>query len=175
MELTAARFHARLDADGDPVLLEDQDRRRWDRAAIRRGRAALATATRAGRGMGPYALQAAIAECHDIAASVETTDWSRIVVLYDGLVQLAPSPVTSLNRAVAVAMADGPAAGLVEVDALADDRLLRDSHLLPMVRGELLARLGRIADARAELAVAHSRCRNDSERVALKRKHDALV
>ncbi|TYL55405.1 RNA polymerase sigma factor [Nocardioides sp. BGMRC 2183] len=174
MELTAARFAARTDADGAPVLLEDQDRRRWDRGAIRRGRAALATASAAGRGLGPYGLQAAIAECHDVAPSVEATDWSRIVVLYDALGQLAPSPVVALNRAVAVAMADGPAAGLVEVDALAGEELFRSSHLLPMVRGELLTRLGRAEQARSELAVAIERCPNAAERVALQRKYDAL-
>ncbi len=175
MELTAARFPARTDADGEPVLLEHQDRRRWDRSAVRRGRAALATAQRAGRGLGPYALQAAIAECHDIAPSVEETDWSRIVVLYDGLLQLAPSPVVSLNRAVAVAMADGAEAGLTEVDGLADDPLLRDSHLLPTVRGELFARLGRDDEARDELQVAVERCTNEQERLVLERKLAALA
>lgn len=174
LELTAARFPARTDADGAPVLLEDQDRRRWDRSAIRRGRAALAVATAAGRGLGPYGLQASIAECHDVAPSVEATDWGRIVVLYDGLLQLAPSPVVALNRAVAVAMADGPEAGLAEVDALADDPLLRDSHLLPTVRGELFVRLGRDDDARAELTTAIERCGNEQERTVLERKLAAL-
>ncbi|HEY0952585.1 RNA polymerase sigma factor, partial [Nocardioides sp.] len=112
MELTAARFPARTGPDGDPVLLEDQDRRRWDRTAIRRGRAALATAGRAGRGLGPYGVQAAIAECHAVAPSVAETDWERVVLLYDALARIAPSPVVDLNRAVAVAMAQGPAAGL---------------------------------------------------------------
>ena len=108
LELTAARFPARVGADGEPVLLEDQDRRRWDRAAIRRGRAALARATSAGRGLGPYGLQAAIAECHDVAPSVAETDWERIVLLYEALGRVAPSPVVELNRAVAVSMAAGP-------------------------------------------------------------------
>ena len=143
MELTAARFPARTGPDGEPVLLDDQDRRRWDRTAIQRGRAALAAAERVGQGLGPYGVQAAIAECHAVAPSVPETDWERIVLLYDVLGRLAPSPVVALNRAVAVSMARGPAAGLVEVDALADDDLLRGSHLLPTVRGELLVRLGR--------------------------------
>ena len=174
MELTAARFPARTDADGDPVLLEDQNRRRWDRSAVRRGRAALAIAGRVGRGLGAYGLQAAIAECHAVAPSVSDTDWSRIVVLYDVLAQLAPSPVVSLNRAVAVAMADGPAAGLAEVDKLQEDPLLRDTHLLPTVRGELLTRLGRVDAARAELELAVERCGNDREGAVLRRKLDAL-
>ena len=111
LELTAARFPARIGADGKPVLLEDQDRRRWDRSAISRGRAALVQARRLGRGLGAYGLQAAIAECHAVASSVEQTDWTRIVVLYDGLARIAPSPVVDLNRAVAVSMADGPGTG----------------------------------------------------------------
>ena len=111
LELTAARFPARTGPDGEPVLLADQDRRRWDRAAIRRGRAALAQAGRVGRGLGAYGLQAAIAECHAVAPSVDDTDWERIVVLYEALGRLAPSPVVELNRAVALSMAQGPAAG----------------------------------------------------------------
>ena len=118
LELTAARFPARTDADGEPVLLEDQDRRRWDRAAIRRGRAALEQAGRVGRGLGAYGVQAAIAECHAVAPSVAETDWGRIVVLYEALSRLAPSPVVSLNHAVAVSMETGPAAGLTLVDGL---------------------------------------------------------
>lgn len=174
MELTAARFPARVDADGAPVLLEDQDRRRWDRSAIQRGRAALATAQRTGRGLGPYGVQAAIAECHAVAASVGETDWSRIVLLYDILGRVAPSPVVALNRAVAVAMADGPAAGLAEVDALADDATLAANHLLPSVRGEMLRRLGRTEDARAELRAAVERCRSEPEKLVLERKLTAL-
>lgn len=174
LELTAARFPARTGPDGEPVLLEDQDRRRWDRAAIRRGRAALATAGRVGRGLGPYGVQAAIAECHAVAPSVSRTDWERVVLLYDALSRIAPSPVVDLNRAVAVAMAQGPAAGLAEVEALADDPRLRGSHLLPGVRGELLARLGRDADARAALGEALERCANERERVVLERKLAAL-
>ena len=174
LELTAARFPARTRADGEPVLLEDQDRRRWDRSAIRRGRAALATAERVGRGLGPYGVQAAIAECHAVAASVEDTDWDRIVLLYDVLAQLAPSPVVDLNRAVAVSMAQGPAAGLAAVDALTGERLLQDSHLLPTVRGELLVRLGRTHEARSELRVAIERCGNERERAVLERKLAAV-
>ncbi len=174
MELTAARFPARTGPDGEPVLLEDQDRRRWDRAAVRRGRAALATAGRVGRGLGPYGVQAAIAECHAVAPSVAETDWERVVVLYDILVRIAPSPVVDLNRAVAVAMARGPAAGLVELEALSDEARLRDSHLLPAVRGELLTRLGRSEEARAALMLAIERCANERERALLERKVAAL-
>jgi RNA polymerase sigma factor (sigma-70 family) len=174
LELTAARFPARTGPDGEPVLLEDQDRRRWDRSAIRRGRAALATAARAGRGLGPYGIQAAIAECHAVARSVEGTDWDRIVVLYDVLGRIAPSPVVDLNRAVAVAMARGPAAGLGEVEALVDDDRLRGSHLLPAVRGELLARVGRTEEACAALREAVERCANERERAVLERKLAAL-
>jgi RNA polymerase sigma factor (sigma-70 family) len=174
LELTAARFPARTDSSGQPVLLEDQDRRRWDRSAIRRGRAGLATAQKVGRGLGPYGVQAAIAECHAVAASVEETDWDRVVLLYDILLRLAPSPVVSLNRAVAVSMAQGPAAGLAAVDELADDDLLKSSHLLPSVRGELLTRLRRYDEARAELGVAVERCASDQERIVLERKVAAL-
>ncbi len=170
LELTAARFPARTASDGSPVLLEDQDRSHWDRSAIHRGRAALAVAQRVGRGLGPYGVQAAIAECHAAAASVEETDWERIVLLYDILLRLAPSPVVALNRAVAVSMALGPVAGLAEVDELADEELLRSSHLLPSVRGELLIRLGREEEARAELGVARERCAGDQERLVLDRK-----
>lgn len=174
LELTAARFPARLDERGDPVLLEDQDRGRWDHAAIRRGRAALAEAGRVGRGLGAYGVQAAIAECHAVARSVPGTDWERVVLLYDALSRIAPSPVVDLNRAVAVAMARGPAAGLALVDELAADRLSR-SHLLPGVRGELLTRLGRHEEAREELAAAVRLCRNDSEQRVLERKLAGLA
>lgn len=174
MELTAARFPAREGPDGVPVLLEDQDRTRWDRSAIRRGRAALATAGRTGRGLGPYGVQAAIAECHAVARSVAETDWARVVLLYDVLTRLAPSPVVALNRAVAVAMAEGPAAGLAEVDALADDPVLARGHQLPAVRGEILTRLGRHDDARAALETALQRCTSEPERVLLERKLAAL-
>ena len=170
LELTAARFPARTGADGDPVRLADQDRRRWDRSAIRRGRAALATAGRVGRGLGPYGLQAAIAECHAVAPSVAETDWDRVVLLYDVLGRIAPSPVVGLNRAVAVAMARGPAAGLADVEGLAGDDRLRGSHLLPAVRGELLARLDRVDEARVALREAVERCANERERAVLERK-----
>jgi RNA polymerase sigma factor (sigma-70 family) len=174
LELTAARFPARTGADGEPVLLEQQDRRRWDRSAIGRGRAALARAGRAGRGLGAYGLQAAIAECHAVAPSVAETDWDRVVVLYEALGRLAPSPVVELNRAVAVAMASGPAAALPIVDELAAAGALAGSHLLPGVRGELLARLGRTGQARAELAAAVRLCGNERERAVFQRKLDEL-
>lgn len=174
LELTAARFPARTGPDGEPVLLADQDRRRWDRSAIRRGRAALTRAVAAGRGLGPYGLQAAIAEQHALAPSVEGTDWERIVLLYEALARVAPSPVVELNRAVAVSMAAGPAAALPLVDALAADGRLRGSSLLPSVRGELLARLGRRAEARAELESAARLCGNARERAVLEQKAAAL-
>src|SRR6201999_3488617 len=128
---------ARTGPDGRPVLLEDQDRRRWDLAAIGRGRAALARAEQAGRGLGAYGLQAAIAECHALAPSVAATNWERTVLIYEARGRLAPSPVVALNRAVAVAMAQGPAAALPIIDELAASGALPGSHLLPGVRGEL--------------------------------------
>jgi RNA polymerase sigma factor (sigma-70 family) len=170
LELTAARFPARTGPDGEPVLLEQQDRARWDHAAIRRGRAALARAEQAGRGLGAYGLQAAIAECHAIAPSVGSTSWERIVVLYEALGRLAPSPVVDLNRAVAVAMAQGPAAALPIVDQLLATGAMPGSHLLPAVRGELLTRLVRIDEARAELERAVALCGNERERAVLRRK-----
>jgi RNA polymerase sigma factor (sigma-70 family) len=171
-ELTAARFPARTDPDGSPVLLADQDRRLWDFSAIRRGLAALATASV--RGLGPYGLQAAIAATHASAPSVEATDWDRIVVLYEALGRIAPSPVVELNRAVAVAMASGPAHALAIVDELIAADRLPGSHLVPTVRGELLARLGRRAEARAELELAARLCTNQRERSVLLRKAAAL-
>ncbi len=174
LELTAARFPARTGPDGEPVLLEDQDRRRWDRSAIRRGRAALERADRVGRGFGAYGLQAAIAECHAVAASVEETNWERVVLLYEALGQLAPSPVVDLNRAVAVSMAQGPAAALPIVDELVAAGALANSHLLPSVRGELLIRLGRPDEARTELERAVDLCGNERERALLERKIAAL-
>lgn len=174
LELTAARFAARTGPDGEPVLLADQDRRRWDRSAIRRGRAALAKAGSVGRGLGAYGVQAAIAECHAVAASVDDTNWLRIVVLYEALGRLAPSPVVELNRAVAVSMADGADAGLRVVDELAAGGALATSHLLPTVRGELLIRLGRRDEAAAELRLAIERCPNPRERSVLERKLAAL-
>ncbi|MEV0362615.1 RNA polymerase sigma factor [Nocardia fusca] len=174
LELTAARFPARTGPGGEPVLLEDQDRRRWDRSAIRRGRAALARAERARRGLGFYGLQAAIAECHAVALSVGDTDWDRIVLLYEALGRLAPSPVVEVNRAVAVAMARGPAAALPIVDDLEAAGELANTHLLPSVRGELLIRLGRNTEARAELERAVARCANAGERLVLERKIESL-
>ncbi|GAA1711133.1 sigma-70 family RNA polymerase sigma factor [Isoptericola hypogeus] len=174
LELTAARFAARTGPDGAPVLLEDQDRRRWDASAIRRGREALGRAVAVGRGLGPYGLQAAIAEQHDVAPSVAGTDWERIVLLYEALGRVAPSPVVELNRAVAVSMASGPAAALPLVDELVATDVLRGSYLLPSVRGELLARLGRAAEARAELELAARLCGNARERGVLEAKAAAL-
>ncbi|MDO9497535.1 MAG: sigma factor [Nocardioides sp.] len=174
LELTAARFPARLGPDGEPVLLEDQDRRRWDRAAIRRGRAALVRAGTVGRGLGAYGVQAAIAECHAVAGSVDDTDWERVVLLYEALSRLAPSPVVELNRAVAVSMASGPAAALRLVDDLVAAGALVDSHLLPSVRGELLRRLGRTDEARDSIALAVRLCRNEREQHLLRGKLAAL-
>jgi RNA polymerase sigma factor (sigma-70 family) len=170
LELTSARFPARLDAAGKPVLLEDQNRRLWDRSAIQRGRAALAAAAAGGRGLGAYALQASIAECHAVAPSVAATDWDRIVVLYEALGRLAPSPIVELNLAVAVAMASGPVAGLEIVDAIARRGDLAGSHLLPAVRGEMLSRMGRRDEARSEYLRAAGLCANAAERAVLEGK-----
>ncbi|KNY07684.1 RNA polymerase sigma factor [Microbacterium sp. GCS4] len=174
MELTAARFPARVDANGAPVLLADQDRRRWDRGRIARGRAALATADARGAGRGAYGLQAAIAECHAVAPSVEETDWDRIVLLYEALGRLAPSPVVELNRAAAVAMATGPASALRIIDQLSASGALRGYHLLPATRGELLLRLGRVDEARSEFATAASLAGNGRERALLEAKAAGL-
>ncbi|MET7418820.1 RNA polymerase sigma factor [Dactylosporangium sp. NPDC005555] len=171
-ELTAARFPARTGPDGEAVLLEDQDRRLWDRSAIRRGLAAFGAASK--KGLGPYGLQAGIAACHAAAPSVADTDWDRIVLLYEALGRIAPSPVVELNRAVAVAMASGPQRALDIVDDLVATDRLPGSHLLPGVRGELLIRLGRTAEARAELELAARLCRNAPERAVLLRKAEAL-
>ncbi|WP_234401935.1 RNA polymerase sigma factor [Thermobifida halotolerans] len=174
MELQASRFAARIASDGSPVLLADQDRTRWDHAQIARGRAALKRAGATGRGLGPYGLQAAIAECHAVAPSVEETDWQRIVLLYEALGRIAPSPVVELNRAVAVSMATGPGDALRIVDRLTEKGALRGSHLLPSVRGELLARLGRTEEARSELLVAAELAANERERAVLRAKAEAL-
>ncbi|MFF0528008.1 RNA polymerase sigma factor [Nocardia amikacinitolerans] len=173
MELTAARFPARLDAHGDPVLLADQDRRRWDRGGIARGRAALARCDGLGRGRGPYALQAGIAECHAVAPSVEDTDWELIVLLYDALGRLHPSPVVELNRAVALSMARGPAAALPIVDGLIADGRLADYHYLHATHGELLVRVGRHDQARAAFQTAARLTENQRERTLLLRKASA--
>ncbi|WP_139416050.1 RNA polymerase sigma factor [Agromyces laixinhei] len=167
MEFTAARFAARTARDGTPIPLDEQDRSRWDRAQIGRGRAALTRADAIGRGRGAYGLQAAIAECHAVAASVDDTDWARIVLLYEALGRLAPSPVVELNRAVAVAMATGPASGLRIVDGLVASGKLAGYAPLPAVRGELLRRLGRIGEARGELEAAARLTGNEQERASL--------
>lgn len=170
MELQASHFPARIDADGNAVLLEDQDRRRWDRAQIRRGQAALARADALGRGRGPYGLQAAIAQCHAVAPSVAETDWDRIVVLYEALGRLAPNPVVELNRAVAVAMAGSPEEALTIVEEVAGAKGLQRSHLVPSVRGELLSRLGRTAQARRELLTAADLAGNEQVARTLRAK-----
>ncbi|WSA78535.1 sigma-70 family RNA polymerase sigma factor [Streptomyces sp. NBC_01799] len=167
LELQASRTAARTGPDGEPVLLADQNRSRWDRLLIRRGYAALERANALGGAPGPYALQAAIAACHAHAVTYEETDWAVIATLYGLLAKAAPSPVVELNRAVAVSMAEGPEAGLALVDALAGDRALAAYHLLPSVRGDLLARLGRADEARAEFLRAAGLTRNARERALL--------
>jgi RNA polymerase sigma factor (sigma-70 family) len=164
MEIQASRFKARTGPSGEPVLLLDQDRARWDRLLIGRGLAALECAEQLGDTLGPYALQAAIAACHARALTAEETDWVRIAALYGALAQLAPSPVVELNRAVALSMAFGPAVGLELVDALTAEPALREYHLLPGVRGDLLAKLGRFDEARVEFERAASLTRNNRER-----------
>jgi RNA polymerase sigma factor (sigma-70 family) len=167
MEIQASRARARVGPSGDPILLLDQNRARWDQLLIRRGLAALARAESLGGESGPYALQAAIAACHARARRAEDTDWARIVSLYDALLEQVPSPIVELNRAVAVAMAQGPAAGLELVDALAAEPSLKGYHLLPSVRGDLLAKLGRAVEARAEFERAAALTRNARERSLL--------
>ncbi|HEY6321103.1 MAG TPA: RNA polymerase sigma factor [Thermoanaerobaculia bacterium] len=167
MEIQASRAGARTGPSGEPVLLLDQDRARWDHVLVHRGLAALERAEKLGGGYGPYALQAAIAACHARARTPAETDWARIAALYDALAQLSPSPVVELNRAVAIAMAFGPAAGLALVDELVSEPLLKDYHLLPGVRGDLLVKLGRLDEARAELERAASLARNARERELL--------
>ncbi|QLQ02287.1 MAG: RNA polymerase sigma factor [Thiobacillus sp.] len=167
MEIQASRLAARIDAKGEPILLLDQDRARWDPLLIRRGLAALERAESQPGPLGPYTLQAAIAACHARAATADVTDWARIAALYDALAQVAPSPVVTLNRAVAVAMAFGPIAGLEIVDTLLGEPSLENYHLLPSVRGDLLARLDRIAEARAEFERAATLTRNARERALL--------
>lgn len=167
MELQASRLRARTGPRGEPVLLLDQDRGRWDHLLIRRGLAALSRAERLGGGLGVYALQAAIAACHARAPEAARTDWGRIAALYGLLARVAPSPVIELNRAVAVGMADGPAAGLALLDALAATGALDGYHLLPAARGDLLDKLGRRDEARAEFARAAALTRNDREREVL--------
>jgi predicted RNA polymerase sigma factor len=170
MEINASRLAARVGPSGEPVLLLEQDRARWDRLLIRRGLAALERAERLGGAMGPYALQGAIAACHARAATASETDWARMVALYDALAELAPSPVVELNRAVAVGMAFGPAAGLDLVDALVREPTLKAYHLLPAVRGDLLRKLGRFEEARAEFERAASLTQNVREHELLQRR-----
>ncbi len=168
LEIQASRLRARIGPDGEPVLLADQDRARWDRLLVQRGLAGLQRAEDLSRnGLGPYTLQAAIAGCHARARDFEATDWPRIVALYDALAELTGSPVVELNRAVAVTMAFGPEAGLEVVDALADEPALSRYHLLPSVRADILVRLGRLDEARAEFAHAADLCENDRERALL--------
>jgi len=164
MEIQASRLAARVDGRGEPILLMNQNRSRWDHLLIGRGLAALARAESQGGALGPYALQAAIAACHARARDAADTDWQRIAALYDALAQVTPSPVVELNRAVAVSMAFGPAAGLAIVDAIAADRALAGYHLLPSVRGDLLAKLGRNVEAGDEFRRAAAMTRNDRER-----------
>jgi RNA polymerase sigma factor (sigma-70 family) len=164
LEIQASRTPARVGPSGEPILLLDQDRSRWDPLLIRRGLAALERAEALGGADGPYALQAAIAACHARARVADETDWARIAALYGRLAERTPSPVIELNRAVAIGMAQGPAAGLTHLDAIAGEAALRAYHLLPSVRGDLLAKLGRRGEARAEFERAASMTRNDRER-----------
>jgi RNA polymerase sigma factor (sigma-70 family) len=167
MELHASRSRARTGPSGEPVLLLDQDRSRWDWLLVGRGLAALERAQRTGRALGPYTLQAAISACHARARVADDTDWEQIVALYDALAQLMPSPVVELNRAVAVGMAFGSDAALELVDELGSEPALRDYYLLPTVRGDLLAKLGRDAEARAEFGRAASLTQNSRKRALL--------
>ncbi|NUQ21112.1 MAG: RNA polymerase sigma factor [Gemmatimonadaceae bacterium] len=174
MEIQASRLRARVGPTGEPVLLLDQDRSRWDHLLIRRGLAALERAAASGSERGSYVLQAEIAACHARARAAEDTDWRRIAELYAELQTLTPSPVIELNRAVAVAMADGPAAGLAIVDRLRGEKSLAGYHLLPAVRADFLAKLGRTEEAKAELERAIELTRNESERALMRARRDAL-
>jgi len=167
MEIQASRLRARVGPSGKPILLLDQNRAHWDQLLIRRGLAALERAEKLGDALGPYALQAAIAACHARAPTPEDTDWVRIAALYDALAQLTPSPIVELNRAVALSMAYGPAAGLEVVDSLTFEPSLKNYHLLPSVRGDLLAKLGRLDEAQAEFKRAAALTRNARERELL--------
>jgi len=170
MEIQASRARSRTDAGGEPILLLDQDRALWDRLLIGRGLAALEQARRLGGERGPYALQAAVAACHVRAAAAADTDWSRIAALYAVLAEVSPSPVVELNRAVAVGMADGAAEGLALVDALGEEPSLRHYHLLPAVRGDLLARLGRGEEASREFERAATLTRNRREQAMMRER-----
>ncbi len=173
MELQASRLRARVGSSGEPILLLDQNRARWDQLLIRRGLAALERAEKFGA-LGPYTLQAAIAACHARAHTPDETDWVRIAALYDALAQLTPSPIVELNRAVALAMAYGPAVGLEIVDTLTSEPSLKNYHLLPSVRGDLLAKLGRLDEARAEFERAAALTRNARERELLLERAQAV-
>lgn len=168
LELQSSRLATRIDASGEPVLLMDQNRAKWDRLLIRRGLAALERSRKLGRPLGPYSLQAAISACHAEAPTPAETDWIRIAALYEALSRVAPSPIVELNRAVAVSMAFGPAFGLQLVDELAGEPALKDYHLLPSVRGDLLKKLGRLDEARAEFERAATMARNVRERELLR-------
>jgi predicted RNA polymerase sigma factor len=167
LELQASRLCARVSPSGEPILLLEQNRARWDQLLIRRGLSALARAEKLGGVRGPYALQAAIAACHARSRTAEETDWERIAALYDALAQLAPSPIVELNRAVALAMAYGPAVGLELVEQLTAEPSLKSYHLLPSVRGDLLAKLGRLDEARTEFARAAALATNAQTRKLL--------
>jgi len=175
MEIQASRLGARTAPDGAPILLLEQNRARWDQLLIRRGLAALARAERLGEERGPYVLQAAIAACHARARTADQTDWARIAALYAELAARMPSPVIELNRAVAVSMADGPAAGLELVDTLTAEPTLKNYHLLPSVRGDFLKKLGRNVEARAEFERAASLTQNARERKLLLYRAAALA
>ncbi len=175
MEIQASRAGARVGPSGEPILLLDQNRARWDQLLIRRGLAALARAESPGTARGPYTLQAAIAACHARARTADETDWARIAALYTALVQMMPSPVVELNRAVAVAMAFGPEAGLQIADALMPEPTLKTYHLLPAVRGDLLFKLKRMDEARAEFERAASLTKNAREHGLLMARAAACV
>jgi predicted RNA polymerase sigma factor len=174
MELQASRMRARVSSSGDPILLLDQDRGRWNHLLIKRGLNALERAERLGGALGPYALQAAIAACHARSRIAEETDWARIAALYDALAQIHPSPIVELNRAVAVGMAFGPSAGLESVDTLVDEPALRSYHLLPSVRADLLQKLGRFQEAAAEFERAAALAQNSRDRKLLRERAAAL-
>jgi RNA polymerase sigma factor (sigma-70 family) len=173
MEIQASRTRARLGPSGEPILLLDQDRSRWDQLLIRRGLAALRRAEELSHRMGPYTLQAAIAACHARARTADETDWPRMAALYDALAQLTPSPVVELNRAVAVGMAFGPTAALHLVDSLRSEPSLQSYHLLPSVRGDLLAKLGRRTEAKEEFVRAAALTANSAERALLLQRASA--
>ena len=175
MEIQASRLNARVGAEGEPILLGEQDRARWDRLLIARGLAALERAEQSGGVLGPYTLQAAIAACHARASEPGDTDWVRIAALYEALAQLSPSPVVELNRAVALASAFGPAAGLEALDPLLNEPSLQSYHLLPSVRGDLLARLGSFEEAQSEFQRAVLLAGNTRERQLLLRRAAACA